>query len=119
VTGDLDADIAFVSCGTASHQAKEAQRELTKIGIKSKVVKIRSIRPFPNKELLEAVQGVKHVFVPEFNIIGWLEKEVRTSLYGKTDASIVGRPRVAGGMSMPAEAIIKEVLENIDVKKGA
>jgi len=119
VTGDVDADIAFVSCGTASHQAKEAQRELTKIGIKSKVVKIRSIRPFPNKELLEAVQGVKHVFVPEFNIVGWLEKEVRTSLYGKTDANIVGRPRVAGGMSMPAEAILKEVLENIDVKKGA
>ena len=117
VTGDLDAEIAFVSCGTASHQAKEAQRELTKLGIKSKVVKLRTIRPFPDKELLAAVTGVKHVFVPEFNVIGWLEKEVRTSLYGKTDTTIIGRPRVAGGMSMPAEAILKEVLENIE--KGA
>jgi len=114
-TGDLDANIALVTCGTASMQAKEAQRELGKMGIKSKVVKIRSIRPFPDAELLAAVEGVEHVFVPEFNVVGWLEKEVRTSLYNKcTSTNIIGRPRVAGGMTMPAEAIIKEVLENVN-----
>ena len=91
--------------------------KLTKLGIKSKVVKLRTIRPFPHADLLEAVQGVKHIFVPEFNVIGWLDKEVNQSLYGKTDATIIGRPRVAGGMSMPVEAILKEVLENIE--KGA
>ncbi|NOR56874.1 MAG: ferredoxin oxidoreductase [Sulfurovum sp.] len=119
VTGTEDATIAFVTCGTASHQAKEAERELMKLGIKTKVIKLRTIRPFPTKELLAALEGVEHVFVPEFNVVGWLDKEVRTALYGKSDANIVGGPRVAGGMSMPAEAIIKEVMEKINPGKGA
>ena len=116
-TGDEDAEIVFVACGTASHQAKEANRELTKLGIKSKVVKLRTIRPFPHKELEAAVKGAKHIFVPEFNITGWLDKEVTQSLYQKTEAQIVGRPRVAGGMSMPVEVILKEVLEVVNKGK--
>jgi pyruvate ferredoxin oxidoreductase alpha subunit len=118
VIGDEDAEIAFVACGTASNQAREAQRELGKMGVKSKVIKLRTIRPFPHKELLEAVEGVKYIFVPEFNVVGWLEKEVKQSLYKKTDADIIGGPRVAGGMSMPVEAILKEVLEATNAGKG-
>jgi len=116
ISGDEDAEIAFVACGTASQQAKEANRELEKLGIKTKVIKLRSIRPFPHDELLEAVQGVKHLFVPEFNVVGWLEKEVKSSLYNKCDTNIIGGPRVAGGMSMPAEAIIAEVQEIVNAK---
>jgi pyruvate ferredoxin oxidoreductase alpha subunit len=119
VSGDLDAEIAFVACGTASYQAKEANRELTKLGIKTKVIKLRTIRPFPEAELLEALKGVKTIFVPEFNVVGWLEKEVKKALYGKCDADVVGGPRVAGGMSMPAEAILREVMEKINSGKGA
>jgi len=115
-TGDLDAELVFVACGTAVHQAKEAHRELAKLGVKSKVIKLRTIRPFPHDELLEATKDAKYIFVPEFNVVGWLDKEVRTSLYGKSKAKIVGRPRVAGGMSMPAEAILKEVFENTNLK---
>jgi len=115
-TGDEDAEIVFVSCGTASHQAKEAHRELAKLGIKSRVLKLRTIRPFPHKELEEATKNAKYIFVPEFNVVGWLDKEVTQSLYGKSKAKIIGRPRVAGGMSMPAEAILKEVFENTNVK---
>jgi pyruvate ferredoxin oxidoreductase alpha subunit len=118
ISGDEDAEVAFVCCGTAASQSKDAQRELGKLGIKSKVIKLRTIRPFPHDELLDAVAGVKHIFVPEYNIIGWLDGEVKKSLYKKSDATIIGRPRVAGGMSMPSEAIIKEVLENIDSDKG-
>lgn len=119
VTGDLDAEVAFVACGTATHQAKEAQRELAKLGIKSKVVKLKTIRPFPDEELLEAVQGVKHIFVPEFNVVGWLAREVRNSLYKKSDAEVIAGPQVAGGMSMPAEATIQEVTEVLNAAKGA
>ena len=68
---------------------------------------------------LEALEGVKTVFVPEFNVVGQLDKEVRTALYGKSDADVVGAPRVAGGMSMPAEAILKEVMEKLNPGKGA
>jgi len=117
-TGDLDAEIAFITCGTASHQAKEGQRELAKLGIKSKVIKLRTIRPFPTKELIKSLEGIKHAWVPEFNVVGWLEKEVKTALYGKSDTNVIGGPRVAGGMSLPAEAIIKEVMEVLNPGKG-
>ena len=118
VTGDEDAEIAFVACGTASNQAKEGQRELAKLGIKSKVLKLRTIRPFPTEELLAELEGIKHVFVPEFNVVGWLANEVKHELYGKCDAQIISGPKVGGGMSMPAEAILQEVLEVVNAGKG-
>jgi len=119
VTGSEDAEIAFIACGTAANQSKEAERELSKMGIKTKVIKLRTIRPFPAKELLAALEGIKHAFVPEFNVVGWLNNEVKHELYGKCDTNIVGGPRVAGGMSMPAEAIIHEVMQVVNEGKGA
>lgn len=119
VTGDLDAEIAFVACGTASNQAKEAHRELAKLGVKTKVIKLRTIRPFPTEELLAALEGVKYAFVPEFNVVGWLANDVKAHLYGKCDTEIVSGPKVGGGMSMPAEAIIVEVMEKLNAGKGA
>ena len=119
ITGSEDAEIAFIACGTASNQAKEAERELNKLGVKTKVIKLRTIRPFPEKEILEALKGVKHAFVPEFNVVGWLANEVRHTLYGKCDTNIISGPKVAGGMSMPAEAIIQEVMEIVNPGKGA
>ena len=111
---DENAEIAFIACGTASNQAKEANRELEKLGVKTKVIKLRTIRPFPEKELLEALEGVKYAFVPEFNVVGWLANDVKAKLYGKCDTEIVAGPQVAGGMSMPAEAIIAEVMEKVN-----
>ena len=73
------------------------------------MVKLRTIRPFPHAELEEATKSANITLVPEFNIVGWLNKEVTESLYGKSEAKVIGRPRVAGGMSMPVEAIIQEV----------
>lgn len=119
VTGDADAEVAFVACGTASNQAKEAHRELAKLGVKTKVIKLRTIRPFPTEELARELAGVKHAFVPEFNVVGWLANEVKHELYGKCDTNIVSGPKVGGGMSMPAEAIIQEVMEVVNPGKGA
>ncbi|MEN8303323.1 MAG: ferredoxin oxidoreductase [Campylobacterota bacterium] len=119
VSGNEDAEIAFIACGTAANQAKEGQRELEKLGVKSKVIKLRTIRPFPTKELERELKGVKHAFVPEFNVVGWLANEVKHELYGKCDTNIISGPKVGGGMSMPAEAIIQEVMEVVNAGKGA
>lgn len=119
VSGDLDAEIAFIACGTAANQAKEANRELNKLGIKTKVIKLRTIRPFPEEELLAALEGIKYAFVPEFNVVGWLANDVKAHLYGKCDTEIISGPKVGGGMSMPAEAIIVEVMEKVNAGKGA
>ncbi|MCX7759980.1 MAG: ferredoxin oxidoreductase [Hydrogenothermaceae bacterium] len=115
--GNPDADIVFVAAGTAASQAKEAVRLLKdEEGIDAKVVKLKTIRPFPYDELRAAVKNAKYIFVPEFNVAGWLEREVRKALYKYSDAEIIGAPRVAGGMTMPAEVIVSEVLSNLRVK---
>jgi len=110
--GDPEGEIVFVASGTAAAQAKEATQMLIHDeGIKARVVRLKTIRPFPAQELIEAVKGAKYIFVPEFNVIGWLEREVRRVLYGNTDVPVIGSPRVAGGMTMPPEFIVKEVLQ--------
>ncbi len=109
--GDSEAELVFVASGTAASQAKEATRMLLDEGIKAKVVKVKSIRPFPHQELLEATKTAKYILVPEFNIIGWLEREVRAAFYGNSNATIIGTPRVAGGMTMPPEIIYKDALK--------
>lgn len=115
--GNPDADIVFVAAGTAASQAKEAVRLLKdEQGIEAKVVKLKTIRPFPHEELRAAVKNAKYIFVPEFNVVGWLEREVRKYLYKYSDAEIIGAPRVAGGMTMPAEVIVDEVLSYLKVK---
>lgn len=115
--GNPDAEIVFVAAGTAASQAKEAVRLLKdEEGIEAKVVKLKTIRPFPYEELRAAVKNAKYIFVPEFNVVGWLEREVRKYLYKYSDAEIIGAPRVAGGMTMPAEVIVSEVLSNLKVK---
>jgi pyruvate ferredoxin oxidoreductase alpha subunit len=101
----------FVACGTAAAQSKEAVRLLEDEGIKARVVKLKTIRPFPIEELINATKNAKTIFVPEFNVVGWLEREVRRYLYKRSDADIIGAPRVAGGMTMPPEVIVKEVLK--------
>ena len=110
--GDPEAEIVFVASGTAAAQAKEATLMLLhEEGIKARVVRLKTIRPFPTQELIEALRGAKYVFVPEFNVIGWLEREVRRALYGNLDVPVIGSPRVAGGMTMPPEFIVKEILQ--------
>lgn len=110
--GDPEGEIVFVASGTAAAQAKEATQMLIHDeGVKARVVRLKTIRPFPAQELIEAVKGAKYIFVPEFNVIGWLEREVRRVLYGNTDVPVIGSPRVAGGMTMPPEFIVKEVLQ--------
>ena len=110
--GDPEAEIVFVASGTAAAQAKEATLILLhEEGIKARVVRLKTIRPFPTQELIEALRGAKYVFVPEFNVVGWLEREVRSALYGNLDVPVIGSPRVAGGMTMPPEFIVKEILQ--------
>lgn len=115
--GNPDAEIVFVAAGTAASQAKEAVRLLKdEEGIDAKVVKLKTIRPFPYEELRAAVKNAKYIFVPEFNVAGWMEREITKWLYGYSDAKIIGAPRVAGGMTMPAEIIVEEVLNNVKVR---
>ena len=71
------------------------------------MVKIKTIRPFPHEEVREALKNAKTVFVPEFNITGWLAREIKAVV--PDNDKIIAGPHVAGGMTMPSEVIVVEV----------
>ncbi len=117
-TQDADAEVLIVASGTAVSQSREAIRILKEDhGLRVGLVKIKTIRPFPTQEILGATKDAKHIFVPEFNVVGWLAQEVRAIV--PDNHRVVSGPRVAGGMTMPAEVIAEEILKSLGKKVTA
>ena len=109
-----DADILIVSSGTAVSQGREAQALLEEDGIEVGIVKIKVLRPWPGDEIREATKNAKHIIVPEFNVTGWLAKEIRASI---PDADrVYAGPHVCGGMTMPPEVIAADIKKHLGIK---
>lgn len=101
-----------VASGSAVSQSREAVRQLEEKGKKVGLVKIKSLRPFPTEEVIEACRHAKKIVIPEFNNVGWMHKEITSTLYGHCKAEILPGPRVFGGMSMPTEMILEWLESN-------
>ncbi len=99
----------IVASGAAVSQSREAVRQATEQGADVGLVKIKSIRPFPTEELIEALDHAERIIIPEFNYVGWLAREVR-NVIPRTERVVPGGPRVFGGMSMPTELLLEYVL---------
>lgn len=109
-----DAEILIVSSGTAVSQGREAQALLEEDGIDVGIVKIKSLRPWPGDEIREATKNAKHIIVPEFNVTGWLAKEIRATI---SDADrVYAGPHVCGGMTMPPEVIAADLKKHLGLK---
>ncbi len=106
-TENTDADVLIVASGTAVSQGREAIRLLEDEGIRCGLVKIKTLRPWPGREIREATKNAKHIIVPEFNVTGWLAKEIRASI--PNSDRVVAAPHVCGGMTMPPEIIVSEI----------
>ena len=104
---NIDREIIMVASGTAVSQGREAIRLLEEEGIKVGLVKIKTIRPFPYEEIKEATKHAKHIFVPEFNLAGWLAREIKAIV--PNNERVIAGPHVAGGMTMPSEVIVEEI----------
>jgi len=114
-TENLDREILLVASGTAVSQGREAIRLMEEEeGIKVGLVKIKSIRPFPTEEIREATANAKTIFVPEFNIKGWLAREIKSIL--PNNERVIAGPHVAGGMTLPSEVIVEEVKKSLGIK---
>jgi pyruvate ferredoxin oxidoreductase alpha subunit len=113
-----DAEVIIIASGSAAAQSREAVRLCKEKGMKVGLIKVRSLRPFPTKELRQLCGKAKLIVVPEFNYVGWLAKEVATAIYGFSKARIIGGPRVYGGQSMPVELIVDEVESGVSGKKS-
>jgi len=111
---NIDREILILGSGTSVSQGREAIRLLEEEGIKVGLVKVKTIRPFPTEEIKEAVKNAKHIFIPEFNMAGWLAKEVKAIL--NDNDRVISGPHVAGGMTLPSEVIVEEIKKYLGIK---
>ena len=102
-----NAEIMIIASGTAASQSREAIKIMEREGIKVGLIKVKSVRPFPTREIIAATEKAKLIAVPEFNAGGWLAREVKASL-NNNDRVLAG-PRVFGGMALPSEVIAGEI----------
>jgi pyruvate ferredoxin oxidoreductase alpha subunit len=110
-----DAEVFIVASGCAAAQGREAVRYAQLEGLNVGLVKVKSIRPFPEKEIREVLKKAKAVIVPEHNIVGWLAKEVKAAI--PDNDKVIGGPRVYGGMTLPVELIMEKVYSTLGIKK--
>jgi len=110
-----DAEVFIVASGCAAAQGREAVRYAQLEGLNVGLVKVKSIRPFPEKEIREVLKKAKAVIVPEHNIVGWLAKEVKAAI--PDNDKVIGGPRVYGGMTLPVELIMEKVYTALGIKK--
>src|SRR2546428_3211063 len=94
------AEALIVASGSAAAQSREAIRLCKDQGVNVGFIKIRSLRPFPTKELRQLCVKAKLIVIPEFNYVGWLAKDVAAAIYGYSHAQGLGRAPVVGGRSL-------------------
>lgn len=83
-----DAEIAAIALGSTNGTAEVAVDELRKKGMKAGLLKLRVFRPFPFKEITEALSNVKLLAVLDRSVSfggfgGPLFTETRSSFFGK------------------------------------
>ncbi|MFN3870267.1 MAG: transketolase C-terminal domain-containing protein [Aquificaceae bacterium] len=110
-----DAEVFVVASGCAAAQGREAVRYAQLEGLNVGLVKVKSIRPFPEKEIRQVLSKAKAVIIPEHNIIGWLAKEVKAAI--PDSDKVIGGPRVYGGMTLPVELIMEKIYQSLGIKK--
>jgi pyruvate ferredoxin oxidoreductase alpha subunit len=115
-TENIDEEIIIVASGTAVSQGREAIRLLEAEGLKVGLVKVKSLRPFPTEEIRKATANAKWIIVPEFNVVGWLAREIRATI--ERNSRVIAAPHVCGGMTMPPEVIVEEIHKVIKAGKG-
>lgn len=80
-----DADLIIVALGTTVESARVASQKMRKEGLKTGVVSIRTLRPFPYKELGETLKNAKSVAVLDRSLpagaMGALFNETAAALY--------------------------------------
>jgi len=94
-----DADVGIVLIGSWAGDAKEAVDRLRSRGVRAGVVRLRVTRPFPARELREAVEGMSAVAVVDRSLSpglpSVLSAEVKSALFNAKRRPVV-RSFIAG-----------------------
>ncbi len=121
-----DAEVAIVALGSTVESAIQAAKDLRDSeGIKAGVVSPRVIRPFPVKEIQEALSGVKAVAALDRSApggtLGMLFNEISAVMYQSDNRPIISNYIYGlGGRDMTQEnlkEIYKEIKKNADEGK--
>lgn len=104
-----DADILVVSYGSVARTALSAVRLARREGLKAGSFRVKTLWPFPDKEIETIAEKAKVILVPELNY-GQMVLEVERSVHGK--ARVVPYNLVNGELFKPDEILekIKEVV---------
>lgn len=115
-----DAEYAIAAMGTVCGTIRVAVDELRKKGIKAGLLKIKTFRPFPEEEIINATKKLKAIAVIDKNISlgqqGALFSEMKAIVDNKiiTNSFITG----LGGKDITPEMIKNLVDKTIKTKKG-
>ncbi|RLE80356.1 MAG: pyruvate ferredoxin oxidoreductase [Thermoprotei archaeon] len=117
-----DAEIAVVTMGVLSGDARYAVDILRKEGYKVGLVRLRVVRPFPSSELKKELKSKKLVCVIDRNISigrgGILGTEIK-ALLKNSSANVVNVVAGIGGRDVSYEDIVNIVKRSLDlVEKG-
>ncbi len=104
-----DADAVLVTIGSMTGAARDAVDDAREHGYKIGLLKVRSLRPFPEKAVIETMSGKKGFGVVDRNVsFGWntgiVYQEVKSALY-ESGGVIPSVPFVGG---LGGEDIVKE-----------
>lgn len=105
-----DADVAIITFGCSVRPAMAAMNIARAKGLKVGVLKLVTIWPFADKEVIEVLAKVKAVIVPEMNL-GQIRGEVER--YNKNNIPVIGINRVDCEIITPNQVLdaIEEVLK--------
>jgi pyruvate ferredoxin oxidoreductase alpha subunit len=110
-----DAEAAFVMMGPNTTIARAAVDLLRKKGKKVGLLRVRLFRPFPEKEIRDALKGIKKIAVIDqavsYGLSGPLYPEIKMALYGS--GSIISNYIMGLGGALVSDELLDEVFEEI------
>ncbi|MGA3115055.1 MAG: transketolase C-terminal domain-containing protein [Syntrophobacteraceae bacterium] len=119
-----DADFLFITMGALASEATETADLLRQDGVKAGVLGVRVYRPFPARELLEAVRGRRGAAVVEkaisYGYQGALMTELQASLYRENGGGPVLSNYIVGlgGKDVSATDLLQVARESIAVAQS-
>ncbi len=98
-----DAKIGVIAYGTPSRSAKKAIKDAQAEGIKAGLLRLKTVWPFPEKEITQLASEVDHIIVAEQNL-GQVYHMVRSAA-APTPVHLMTKP--AGMPQLPSEILDK------------
>jgi 2-oxoglutarate ferredoxin oxidoreductase subunit alpha len=100
-------DVGVVSYGCTSRAVYEAVEQAEAKGIKVGHVRLKTIWPFPDKQVKRLSESAKRIIVPEMNL-GQICREVQRVACG---ANVIPFNKIGGGELITPEEVLEEIVK--------